>query len=709
MKSMTQTNRTPRRSALAIVTTYALAVAAFGPSTPARAQSMSKILLNADGGYCDPDENTKVPWPFGPETSCCGSPGRRGCFTSTSAVSNKYSCVNPPNASSSVSGPLTRCDLPAPSCTPTDGPADPNDFTFYVTSDVHLLRPHGFFVDDSVKHVQYLNSWAAAGSAGYAWPGGIGIPNSQNDHIRPPLGVIIAGDFTFNGGPEQLGAFRMLYETKRHPDSLNYPIFPGLGNHETTTQVDADGVKRMRSYIQTTMGCRQVNMDPLTLNYSWDWGPLHVVQLHNWAGENRYVGQPDFGINGLAWLQDDLQHVGKSRPVILIQHLDFAAICPEGTCDKSSSLTWSDAQYANFVSVIQGYNIVGLFMGHQHTMSVIRPEHFDHNGDLLGTQSTGSLTFRRNAKPAILDGFRTGTGGHHSEVSNTEPNHDGKGDFYMVRIKDQAYMDVAPVRWDQDHSPDYGQPESRGFYDGGLGCRKRIDSDYSLVNGVSIVPRSKYPVGGGVTQTLDIQNTLPFTITGPFVVTALPPVQGVDLDLVNREFVDGCASNLNIGNGARNARAYIVLRDASGAEIRQLAPGQKATVTMQFGFQFQMPAPSYYLMARRPVGTNFAEFLSPVANTPAATTAGVGKSFGPLKVQVLDQYGNPRANEPVYFATSGLRFGSAGGAWQVAATTDASGIAATPPVYGGPTTGTYSIAVANAYGLSTTFSLTVTP
>ena len=60
--------------------------------------------------------------------------------------------------------------------------------------------------------------------------------------------------------------------------------------------------------------------------YSWDWGRLHLVQMHRFAGDTRKGA-----LDSLPWLEADLAaHAADGRPVILFQHYGWDAFSDRG-------------------------------------------------------------------------------------------------------------------------------------------------------------------------------------------------------------------------------------------------------------------------------------------------------------------------------------------------------------------------------------------
>ena len=108
---------------------------------------------------------------------------------------------------------------------------------------------------------------------------------------------------------------------------MHLPVYVGLGNHD----LDQDGPpphvdwyrRELRDYVElnhrqacsSSRRCRR-QYDAASDCYSWDWGGLHLVQSHRFAGDTSKGA-----VSGLPWLKQDLAtYAGDGRPVILFQH-----------------------------------------------------------------------------------------------------------------------------------------------------------------------------------------------------------------------------------------------------------------------------------------------------------------------------------------------------------------------------------------------------
>jgi 3',5'-cyclic AMP phosphodiesterase CpdA len=163
-----------------------------------------------------------------------------------------------------------------------------------------------------------------AGIAGRPWPAEIG------GSVAPPRGLLVAGDLTDHGRPEEWDRFAELFSGP----SLPFPMFETVGNH------DVDGGPHVAARVRARHG---------DVRYSWDWGDLHLVSL----GDG-----PDYP--ALRWLMEDLAAVGRERPVVLFLHYPLAG--------PLSEWNWfGDGDYREHLArILEGFNVVAIFHGHWH-------------------------------------------------------------------------------------------------------------------------------------------------------------------------------------------------------------------------------------------------------------------------------------------------------------------------------------------------------
>jgi cytolysin (calcineurin-like family phosphatase) len=203
-----------------------------------------------------------------------------------------------------------------------------------------------------------------------------------------PAGVIVVGDLTEDRSLNQVGAGWRSPEFKTYTglfehesgqvEGIRFPVYVGLGNHDLAHFAEDSGQpglvfsedearQRIWDYVwDRHRGFPEVGLEPpvpvanfddQSYAYSWDWGNLHLVQLHTFGGDDAY--HP----SSLDWLAADLDAVGPDRPVILFQHYGWDCFS-DGSC--SDPAWWTLEQMVAFNEAVDGHNIIGAFHGHTH-------------------------------------------------------------------------------------------------------------------------------------------------------------------------------------------------------------------------------------------------------------------------------------------------------------------------------------------------------
>lgn len=280
-----------------------------------------------------------------------------------------------------------------------------NDVTFLFINDVHACRmgntlsPHceaeGKTDANLLRHVTALNN-----IRDHRWPETIDGKSSglacAGEPIATPEGVVICGDITDDGGGQtkeprmgsQLEQFSRRYRQGTGIDQIHFPVYVGLGNHD----LDQDGRppnrnwyrEQMREYVRLNHKPSVFykalvpvdNYDTLSDNYSWNWGHLHLIQAQRFSGD-----ATKGAISSLSWLKNDLAtYAADGRPVVIFQHYGWDPFSIERwdprkrTFDDEGSGPphwWSETDREAFVEALTGYNIAGIFHGHEHDTSMI--------------------------------------------------------------------------------------------------------------------------------------------------------------------------------------------------------------------------------------------------------------------------------------------------------------------------------------------------
>ncbi|WP_245513467.1 MULTISPECIES: metallophosphoesterase [unclassified Mesorhizobium] len=304
-----------------------------------------------------------------------------------------------------AAGLAATCVLPGCAFAQTGRRIQSIDATFLFIADVHACRmasglsPH--CEQEGKTDAALLRNVAALNAIDdKEWPAEIngaatGL-RSAGRRIGTPLGLVTGGDITDDGGGQitqpsegtQLLQFSQRYQQGIGPDRVHIPVYVGLGNHD----LDQNGPKRhvdwyrreMRDYVEVNHRpgvffkppVPATNYDVDTDCYSWDWGGLHLVQTHRFAGDAGHGA-----VNSLPWLKQDLAtYAADGRPVILFQHYGWDTFSIERwdpvmrTYDDDGAGRphwWGEADRQALIAALKGYNVIAIFHGHQHALPMI--------------------------------------------------------------------------------------------------------------------------------------------------------------------------------------------------------------------------------------------------------------------------------------------------------------------------------------------------
>ena len=303
-------------------------------------------------------------------------------------------------------GALITCSaLPDGVHAQSGGQIPPIDVTFLFIADVHACRmatglsprclAEGKTDANLLRNIAALN-----GITEQNWPTEIGGKpaklSSAGQRIDTPRGIVVGGDMTDDGGGQvtlpsegtQLLQFSQRYQQGVGPDRVHFPVYVGLGNHDLDQNGPRHHVdwyrRELRDYVEINHRPGVFFKPPVPVSnydvdsdcYSWDWGGLHLVQMHRFAGDTSHGSA-----SGLPWLRQDLKSAAADgRPIVLFQHYgwDFFSIERWDPAERrfddhgaGAAHWWSDADRAALIETLSGYNVVGVFHGHQHEKPMI--------------------------------------------------------------------------------------------------------------------------------------------------------------------------------------------------------------------------------------------------------------------------------------------------------------------------------------------------
>jgi len=530
-----------------LVCAAVISATASAQNTPNITDPFTMLTYKDSAGACIPQQKDAA---ASNVAGCCAAPGRTSCTGNGTNGQSLPACLSLDSTfAADPYGAGVLCTLSAPAIDPVLSSLGQTgtDLTFYVTSDIHYFR-RTYNLTDQLTHVKVLNNFYATGAN---WPSSSGIP--ANTPVAQPLALIIDGDITTHGLPEDLGAFRINYERGTVPASIQYPVLFGLGNHEIVSDETPENAQRMFNYLQARMA--NTHIDPQSGNYSWDWQGIHYIQLNTWAGDKTglYVHASD----GLSWLARDLQtYVGNStKPVMLFEHYMLADVIPgrvattanddffptdENAIDSTGAKTGQG--YESFFNVVKNYNIIAMFGGHDHCLGVT-------SSMLSLLPVTGTVYPSVSSYGVPIDDFDDGSGGDThgnagevagvgnpcgpTTIDSQSITQTAVASFLVTHVN-QNYLDVAAVSWTGDGSAPYFD-QAEGLPTAALACRKRINSQF--------VPA---PPTITVTQTSGGYSVIASAATPANIPVALK--FGSKSGVSGFNFVDNCADPADNGS-----------------------------------------------------------------------------------------------------------------------------------------------------------------
>lgn len=211
--------------------------------------------------------------------------------------------------------------------------ANARDVTFIFTADTHF-GPNAEIDQRNYAAIEQMNR-----IAGREWPAALG------GRVKEPCGVLVGGDLTEDGRPDEWARFVRAFGLVGGDGALAYPVFETLGNH------DKHGGPFVRERIAERHGSER---------YSWRWGDVHLVSL----GE-----APDD--EDLEWLERDLSKLRMDTGVILYFHFPL-----DGPYSKGQ--WFGDGAYRDQLRRQLGERpVLGIFHGHYHATGMYRHKGID--------------------------------------------------------------------------------------------------------------------------------------------------------------------------------------------------------------------------------------------------------------------------------------------------------------------------------------------
>ncbi|HVK14020.1 MAG TPA: metallophosphoesterase [Gemmataceae bacterium] len=212
---------------------------------------------------------------------------------------------------------------------------------------------------------------------------GTAIPQTAGGGtVRAPRGVIHAGDCIDTGDKAnekmqatEWAAFADAFGLTGKDGRLKMPVYEVHGNHDSP-RGDGLAVKKIAERNKTRPGLTNVSGNGL--HYSWDWGPVHFVNLGIVVGQTAAVARKRryAPLGSLDFLVSDLKEkVGASgRLVVITHHVDVLRYAQPLPVEdpKAAAMEWDPADVKGFHDALRGYNVAAILYGHTHARNVFR-------------------------------------------------------------------------------------------------------------------------------------------------------------------------------------------------------------------------------------------------------------------------------------------------------------------------------------------------
>ncbi len=258
--------------------------------------------------------------------------------------------------------------------------ADEDRVSFFAVADTHYLA-NKFDPEQVDDRSRSITSRLIETLNGL--PGAAISENAGGGVVSTPRGVIHAGDIIDTGDKNgvwqermqqtEWKAFEADYGLNGGDGRLKYPVFEVHGNHDGPQGqgVAIDGIKN-----RNKRRAGLANVSSNGLHYSWNWGPVHFVNLGIVVGEDKRVETKRryASLDSLDFLVANLkEHVGDSgRPVVITHHIDIARYT--GPCDpanpENQNREWHPCDVRAFYEAILKFNVLAILYGHTHTRNI---------------------------------------------------------------------------------------------------------------------------------------------------------------------------------------------------------------------------------------------------------------------------------------------------------------------------------------------------
>ena len=283
---------------------------------------------------------------------------------------------------------------------------------FFLVGDTHYLanREAPNQLDDRSRHVttgliETLNTLP-----------GTQIPDTAaGGTVAKPRGVIHAGDLIDSGDKNgktwekmqatEWQAYAADFGVDGKTGRLTYPVFEVHGNHDGPHGKGL-AIEGIIDRNKRRSGLSGVSSNGL--HCSWDWGPVHFLNLGIVVGQVPEVGQRRRydPMDSLKFLVADLrERVGDSgRPVIITHHIDLARYTIPCDANDPANLNreWHPCDVRGFYKAILEYNVIAILYGHTHARNVLTWDGISIRATMASRYSTSTTPVTSKARARLF-------------------------------------------------------------------------------------------------------------------------------------------------------------------------------------------------------------------------------------------------------------------------------------------------------------------
>jgi predicted phosphodiesterase len=155
---------------------------------------------------------------------------------------------------------------------------------------------------------------------------------------------------------------------------LKFPVYEVYGNHDSP---GGDGLA-IEGLIERSKKRNVLSRSANGLHYSWDWGPVHCINLGIVVGQDRRIDQRRRynPMDSLDFLIGDLQQYASDpdRPILITHHVDvvrYSKSC-DGTDAANLGLEWNPCDVRAYYETIRKHNVLAILYGHTHVRNILQ-------------------------------------------------------------------------------------------------------------------------------------------------------------------------------------------------------------------------------------------------------------------------------------------------------------------------------------------------